>query len=121
MLLIFLTLMFGIIEFSIALFDKAMITNASREAARAGIVLSSPKLTNTQITDVALNYCQSNLITFGSTTSPTVSITSTGGSAFGTPLTVRVSYLYTGLLLGNLLTSLTGPITLRAATVMNNE
>ena len=34
-----LVLPFGIIEFSLALYDKAMITNASREGARAGIGL----------------------------------------------------------------------------------
>jgi Flp pilus assembly protein TadG len=35
-------LLFGIIEFGIILYDKAMITNASREGARAGIVYSEP-------------------------------------------------------------------------------
>ena len=33
-----LILVFGIIEFSILFYDKAMITNASREGARVGIV-----------------------------------------------------------------------------------
>ncbi len=33
-----LLLVFGIIEFSLLLYNKAMITNASREGARAGIV-----------------------------------------------------------------------------------
>ena len=36
-LLLFL-LLFGIIDFGILLYDKAVITNASREGARAGIV-----------------------------------------------------------------------------------
>ncbi len=36
---ILLPLLFGIIEFSFLLYDKAMITNASREGARAGIVM----------------------------------------------------------------------------------
>ncbi|MDX5376894.1 MAG: pilus assembly protein, partial [Halomonas sp.] len=31
-------LLFGIIEFSVALFDKATLTNASREGARTGIL-----------------------------------------------------------------------------------
>ncbi|MCY1443073.1 TadE-like protein [compost metagenome] len=42
-------ILFLIMEFSIALYNKAIITNASREAARAGIVLKSPKLTTAQI------------------------------------------------------------------------
>ena len=33
-----LVLVFGIIEFSILFYDKAMLTNASREGARVGIV-----------------------------------------------------------------------------------
>lgn len=35
-----LALTFGIIEFGFLLFDKAVITNASREGARAGVVFS---------------------------------------------------------------------------------
>ncbi len=35
-----LVLTFGIIEFGLLLFDKAVITNASREGARAGVVFS---------------------------------------------------------------------------------
>ena len=39
---ILVLLVFGIIEFSVALYDKAMITNASREGARAAIVFRVP-------------------------------------------------------------------------------
>jgi hypothetical protein len=35
---VLLLLLIGIIEFSVILYDKAMITNAAREGARAGIV-----------------------------------------------------------------------------------
>lgn len=116
-----LAIVFGIIEYSIALYDKTVITNASREAARAGIVLKSPKLTSDEITKVATDYCASNLVTFGATTSPTVAVTTTGGAVFGTPLTVSVSYVYQGLGLGSLLSTLSSPITLTATTIMNNE
>ena len=33
---------FGIIEFGLIFYNKAMLTNASREAARAGIVFRAP-------------------------------------------------------------------------------
>jgi Flp pilus assembly protein TadG len=46
---ILILLVFGIIEFSLALYDKAMITNASREGARAGIVAQIPRVTDTEI------------------------------------------------------------------------
>jgi hypothetical protein len=114
-------IVFSIIECSLALYDKAVITNASREAARAGIVLRTPKLTKTQIANVASNYCQNNLISFAQNVSPTVLVTDNGTNTFGTPLSVSVSYVYTGLGFGQLINALSGPITLSAITTMNNE
>lgn len=115
-----LLIVFGIIEFGVALYDKAVITNASREGARAGVVLKSPKATSTDIQNVVLGYTSSYLFTFGRQSPPTITTTGQGGT-FGTPLTVTVSYSYAGLALGNLVAPLTGPITLTATTVMNNE
>ncbi|WP_421380750.1 TadE/TadG family type IV pilus assembly protein (plasmid) [Paraburkholderia sp. DD10] len=115
-----LLIVFGTVEFGIALYDKAVITNASREGARAGIVLKSPKPTSTDIQNVVQNYTSSYLVTFGTPSTPTVTPTGQGG-AFGTPLSVTVSYQYAGLGLGTMLSALTGPITLSATTVMNNE
>ena len=116
-----LFIVFSIIECSLALYDKAVITNASREAARAGIVLRTPKLTKTQIANVARDYCQNNLISFAQNVSPTVLVTDNGTNTFGTPLSVNVSYVYTGLGFGQLISALSGPITLSAITTMNNE
>ena len=62
---ILLLVVFGIVEFGAAWYDKAVITNASREAARAGVVFSSPVPTSTKIQSVATNYCQNRLVTFG--------------------------------------------------------
>src|SRR5689334_13284106 len=67
-----LAITFGIVEFAIALYDKAVITNASREAARAGIVYAVPQPTNAQISTVATNYCQNYLISLGGKVTPTV-------------------------------------------------
>ena len=116
-----LFIVFSIIECSLALYDKAVITNASREAARAGIVLRTPKLTKTQIANVALDYCQHNLISFAQNALPTVQVNDNDTTTFGTPLSVSVSYVYTGLGFGQLINALAGPITLRATTTMNNE
>ena len=59
-----LLLIFGIIEFGIILFDKAVLTNSCREGARAGIVSKSPRLTRPEINNIVDN-CQDHLITFG--------------------------------------------------------
>ena len=66
-----LILLFGIIEFSIILYDKAMITNASREGARTGILYRADPQTGeydprdlAEIQAVVNNYLQNYLINF---------------------------------------------------------
>jgi Flp pilus assembly protein TadG len=112
--------LFGIIEFSILFYDKAVITNASREGARAGIVYQHPnRVTESEIQQVVLNYCGDNLITFGET--PSLTINTTPGATAGDPLTVTVRYGYQFLVLPNFITTLTGGINLAATTVMRME
>lgn len=130
-----LVLLFGIIEFAIILYDKAMITNASREGARRGIVSG---LTNrsTEITDAVDKHLYSDyptdsdslLISFGP--SPTLNITtdpSTGldALAFGDDLTVTVTYHYNFLLVPDFVSQLAGLKTagldLTAETTMKAE
>jgi Flp pilus assembly protein TadG len=117
---VLLLLIFGTVELGVALYDKAVITNASREGARAGIVLKSPKPNLTDIQTVVTSYTSTYLVTFGKQNSPLVTPTGVGGS-FGSPLSVTVSYQYAGLGLGQMLSAITGPVTLSATTVMNNE
>jgi Flp pilus assembly protein TadG len=111
----------GIVDVSLLLCDKAVITNASREAARAGVVVRIPQLSASQISNVALNYTQNNLVTGGTSTTPTVTVDQSGGTSSGSPLTVTVTYRYQGLVLGSAFSSLTGPVTLTATTVMDYE
>lgn len=116
-----LMVLFGIIDVSLILCDKAVITNASREAARAGIMVRVPRMTPQQIINVALAYTQNSLITGGAATTPTVTVTQSSGTSSGNPLTVTVSYTYQGLFVGSTLSMLTGPVTLSATTVMSYE
>jgi Flp pilus assembly protein TadG len=103
-LLVFM--IFGIIELSFALYDKAMITNASREGARAGIVYRIPTVTNSEIKGVVNNYLGRNLINLGGKRSPssdpvtgaTVLVVRSGSSPGG-ELRVRVGYTYSFLVL----------------------
>jgi len=117
---ILVLLAFGIIEFSLALYDKAVITNASREAARSGIVYRVPPVTDAEIADVVDNYCQSRLVTFGSSTQPASTVVRAGNEP-GSELRVRVQYPYTFLVLPNFVTQLTGSILLTAETAMRME
>ena len=118
---ILLVLLFGIIEFSILFYDKAVITNASREGARAGIVFAPTPLDDGGITAVVNSYCASNLITFGSATGATTTVSRGGSGSPGDPLTVTVNYSYDFLVLPNFVTALTGPMDLQAITVMRME
>ncbi|MBW8837867.1 MAG: pilus assembly protein [Burkholderia sp.] len=84
------------------------------------LIFGTVELTSADIKNVVQNYTSSFLVTFGTANTPTVTQTGQGG-AFGTPLSVTVSYQYAGLGLGAMLSAVTGPITLTATTVMNNE
>ena len=113
-------LLLGIIEFSLALYDKAVITNASREGARAGIVFSDPPMTDGEISSVVTSYCQNRMITFGSATQVTTTVLREGTSS-GDDLTVRVQYQYQFLAVPKFVTGLAGGVQLAAQTVMRME
>lgn len=64
---LFFTLFFGIMDFSFLMYNRHIITNSSREAARAGVV-SRPdelKITKTDVENIAKNYAEANLVSFG--------------------------------------------------------
>lgn len=122
---VLLILFFGIIEFSVALYDKAIITNASREGARAGILYTgagNAPVTDAQIIEVTQAYCADNMITFQDDAAPVVTVTRSTSPNFPQQLvTVDVSYDYTGLGLGQLLSAMGGPISIGASTTMKME
>jgi len=117
LLVIFL---FGIVEFSILFYDKAVITNASREGARAGIVFSDPRLTDDQIRSVVNTYCSNHLITFGTANSVNTTFPVRGSSS-GDTLAVNVVYHYDFLVVPNFISNLAGGIDLGSETVMRME
>jgi Flp pilus assembly protein TadG len=122
MLPFLLMLMLGIIDMSLLLCDKAIITNAAGAAARQGVVLRSTPYTTTQIQNVALTFMQGSLVSGGTATTPTV--TPSGSCATipsGQALTVTIKYTYNGLMVGSAFSALTGPLTLTATAVMNCE
>lgn len=91
-------LLFGIIEFSLLLYNQHVITNASREGARAGIVQAIPRVSSSAITGVVNNYSAGRLITFGTPNTPQVNIPAIC-VAFGNDLAITVSYNYDYLVL----------------------
>lgn len=121
-------ILFGGIEYGLVMFNQQVITNASREAARAGIVVGSDSVDDPTVLQIALDYCQNYLVTFEAPApSPTVTITRDAGNSteFGHPLTVTVQYSYQFLLLPNI-SSLFGGVyssslPLEAKTTMRHE
>lgn len=126
---VFFLLLFGIIEFSVILFDKATITNASREGARAGIVFRpAPRAVgdeDTEIQNIVNNYASSYLLSLGGASSITTTVNrsdNNGNGIFdvGDELTVDVTYPYSYLALPGFVASLSD-FTLGATTVMLAE
>jgi len=126
---VFLILLFGIIEFSTLFYDKAVITNASREGARVGVVYRYDPVNSTppteeeiieEVTETVTETIDDNLISFGSGSTVNTDV-SLEGIDPGDLLTVTVSYKYDFLFLPNFITDLTGGVTLTATTVMQME
>lgn len=133
-----LLFIFGIIEFGILFYNKAVITNASREGARTAILYTHPPngvagVGNCRMVDpsdvatVVHSYCANNLINFSGSKIPSVVTTGMVPTADGQYYRrVSVTFDYNFLLLPNILGaffggSLSGPITLSAVTQMRTE
>lgn len=109
-------ILFGIIEFGLVLYNQEVITNASREGARFGIVIG-PRPTTGQIQGVVTNY-----LTNAGLNSGNASINVAGAQgASGSDLTVAVVYPYTFLVLPNFAAGLSNNLNLNATTVMKLE
>ena len=117
-----LATIFGIIEFGILMYDQHVLTNASREGARSGVVMRNPRVYNAAIINKVNQYAQQNMISFDSSSTLTTTITpaesSRTGQIFGIELAVKVTYTYDFLVLSGLGV---GPITLEAETRMRME
>jgi len=122
-------LLFGIIEFSVALFDKATLTNASREGARTGILFRpDPRDTTVGGTEDAAieqavrDYAEQYLISLGGEAEMDISIVRSDASMSpGSSVTVTVDYPYQFLLLPGFVAGLGDFIDLSATTVMRAE
>ena len=105
---VLLVIVFGIIEFGILMFDKHILTNASREGARAGIVMRIPRLPDEGIKDIVIKYAEDHMVSFGASStldfgpwpgedpdvwiSPAEADRDIVGVPFGTELIVKVKY-----------------------------
>ncbi len=112
---VLMMILFGIIEFGMALNRQSILTNASREGARLGIVQSIPAITTAAINAAIDNYLTAAGIPPGNVTRAIVA-----GGITGTPVTVTLTLPYTYVVLPGL-TSIVPTINLTAQTVMRHE
>jgi len=115
---LFVVLLFGLVEFGLALYTKSVVTNASREGARFGVVYGTPRKTEAEIIAQVTSYL--NKAGFSDTPSVTVAVTGEGGAS-GTSLSVTVAYPYQFQVLPNFVQGLTGTINLTTNTIMLME
>jgi len=128
-----LIIIFMVIDFAFLVYNQAVITNASREAARVGSVLSATPWSTTSVAGVACTYVAGALISMKSgtrtatcngTADPVITVLNPKGNVppqFGDPVTVQISYAYAGFL-----NTATGwlsvsPWNLSASSTMNHE
>jgi len=133
---ILLVIVFGIIEFGFIFYNKAMITNASREGARRAIVYQvdsdgnrivpgpavEDAITRQLYSDFPTN-SDLNLVTFGAT-ALAIAPNSTDGdiaTTQGAYITVRVDFDYNFLLVPSFIPGIPGKIKLSGITTMRVE
>lgn len=130
-------IIFLIVDLGFLVYNKAVITNASREAARRASVLTATPWVAKNVAGIACDYAKNLLIstagnkvgdckgTANGTADPKVDVLNPNGNVppqFGDPITVQVTYSYTGFL--NPATTLllsVSPWNLVASSTMNHE
>jgi Flp pilus assembly protein TadG len=108
-LVVFVPLLLGMIDYSIAFLNKMVITNASREGVRFAVTRPDPSSSNhncqtgnTGVTAVVNSFIEKGLVNFGEANSPaivtTTETTITGSDGLArTACRVKVDYNYEGL------------------------
>jgi hypothetical protein len=126
---ILLVVLFGIFEFGLIMYDKAVITNASREGARKGIVFRSDADTGNydpySVTDIqgVVNTYLDNGKRLIPPTAYSIAVSGSCTSETGLPrptISVAVAYDYNFFILPRFITSLF-PIHLVGETIMRCE
>ncbi len=115
---VLLIILFGTMEFGMVMYGREVVTNATREGARAGIIQRIPTLSAAEIMTVANTYLVGTGI---SQSSVQFSVPSLGGPT-GNPVTVRATYQYPWLIpyIPTLL-GLPRPLPIQISTTMRHE
>jgi Flp pilus assembly protein TadG len=113
---LFVMLLFGLVEFGLAIYNQGVVTNASREGARFGVVYANPRRNEAQIREMVQDF----LTRSGFTDPADIDVTGAQGES-GKPLRVTVTYPYHFQVLPNFVTGFTSSPDLTANTTMLME
>lgn len=94
---VLLAVLLGIVNYGLLMYNQAVITNAAREGARYAAIHNSASMNDPDAAvNVARNYAEGNLISFGA---PVITVTQTHAQGFvkGAQQEVTVTYTYTGI------------------------
>ena len=115
---VFLTILIGIIEFGMIMYGREIVTNATREGARAGITQGPPKLSTGAITTISSNSLSGTGVNPANVTFTAV------GAGGANPATLTVSAQYSYFFLIPYIPAMTGipnPLIINTQTVMRHE
>ena len=118
---VLMAMLMGALEMGLILYDKAVLTNATREGARAGIVLRNPKPTVSEITNVVLQKSQTSLISLLPASTPQVTVLQSSPAAWPNTLQVSAQYTFKGFVISTLMEALGSSWVIHASTVMVHE
>ena len=115
---VLLTILLAIIEFGMIMYGREIVTNATREGARAGITQGPPKLTTGQIITIADNYLTGTGINLANVTFTAIG----AGGANPATLTVHAQYTYNFMVpYIPAMTGIPNPLIINTQTVMRHE
>ena len=87
---VLLLIVFGTMEFGMMMYGREVVTNATREGARYGIVAQAPPVTSGQMIAQATNYLTGTGVSAASVTFSSPACC----GATGTPVTLAATYRY---------------------------
>lgn len=105
-----LIILLVIVDFGFLVYNKAVITNATREAARHSTVLTATPWSEDSVKSVACNYTKNSLISLhtgehdkdcNGGADPAIKVLNPNKNVppiFGDPITVQINYPYAGFL-----------------------
>ena len=112
---VLMLILFGIIEFGMIMYSREIITNASREGARTGIVQATVKPTTGEIQTVVTNYLT------GTGVDPNAVTITIAGAGLTAPNTLNVTVTYPYNFFAPGILGLGNTINLTGQTVMRHE